>query len=205
MAFLAAQSADRPRFVDKKNKVVDRTENILTGRVIAKHLVGKDFSISSRLGAILAESDAIFEGADHFRTKEYIQPAIFFNKVTPKKLIRMLHAQGESLGVVEAEDGFFENYLLKWDKSFLLSAHDMEPIADASIVSGEYSVTAPAISMLHLIHPNMAAKLFSKEADRIDGFSPRFATFFVSDAKGAVESEVRGIDEYNAAIGKLLH
>jgi len=173
--------------LQRRNKRLLMAEKSFVRGEFSKHfprgradLANEDDPFEERLERFLGDGESI---SCIMRTKESPEktaPSLFFASMTAKKLIRKLNEQGGSLACIEAEGTIFTSEIMRKHKQFLLSAHDMERISDASLTSGEAIVPHPAISMLLMVQPSIASKFYRDASAKEVGLSPRFLPFFSS-------------------------
>lgn len=178
--------AENERLV-RRNRRLKMAEKVFERGAFRAHfpsdyanLEDQDDPFEDRLERFLAGAEEVTKAIQQKESPEKTAPSLFFGPMTAKKLIRKLNEQGGCLSCIEAEGTLFSSEIMKKHKQFLLSAHDMERISDASLTSGEAIVPYPAISMLFMVQPSEALKLYRDQSAKEVGLSPRFLPFFSS-------------------------
>lgn len=173
--------------LQRRNERLIMAEKCFVRGEFSKHFPGgradlanEEDPFEERLERFLRDAESISSVMRAKESPEKAAPSLFFASMTAKKLIRKLKEQGSSLACIEAEGTIFASEIMKKHKQFLLSAHDMERISDASLTSGEAIVPHPAISMLLMVQPSIASKFYRDASAKEVGLSPRFLPFFSS-------------------------
>lgn len=159
---------------------------------------------------VAKEADRMADAAREHETSELKTPRLFVDICTDKKLIRTMPERGGGHTILQAEGNALVKQMNdpRFDLNIFLKGYTMESYSYGTITGGETYIQNPFLSIMMVVQPYIAARMYSSERFAAVGLTPRFLPLFVptvaSQTYTANDMALQEIKKYNDKIIAML-